>query len=114
MCELGLAKAGARSYHIDNLAIDLKNRVNVVKIAVAPTPEIEVVHARAGNQNLRLAGSDSLRTALDRFNYLSVSVGDRYLIVAVFRVRMFVLHLRFRSDVCAPAGDIKVARMNIH
>ena len=112
--ELSLAKTSTRSYHIDNPAIDLKNRVNIVKIAIAPAPEIEMVYSRARDQSLRFAGSDSLRTALDRLDCPSIRIGDRYLEVASFRVGALVLHLRFGSDRCAPAGDIKVACMNVH
>ena len=114
MRKFSLAKTGARSYHIDNSAIDLKNCVNVVEIAVAPAPEIEVVDPRAGDQSLRFAGSNSLRSAINRLDCLSVRIGDRYLEVAGFRVCMLVLHLRFRSDRCAPVGDVKVICMNVH
>src|SRR5947199_5124727 len=113
MSELSLAKTGARSYHIDSLAIDLKNCVDVVEIAVAPTPEIEVVHPGAGDQSLRFAGSDTVRSAIDRFDCPAVGIDNRYLIVAGFGPRMLVLHLRFRSNRCAPAGDVKVICMNV-
>ena len=114
MTELSLAKTGARSDDIDNLTIGLKNCVNVVKIAVTPAPEIEVVNSRAGEQSLRFARSNSLRSAIDRLDCPSVRIGDRYLEVAGLRRRMLVLHLRFRSDRCATAGDIKVACVNVH
>src|SRR5947209_18938018 len=100
MSELGLAKAGAGSYYIDSLAIDLKNCVNVIKIAITPTPEIELVHPRARNQSLRFAGNDSLRSAIDRFNRPSIRIGNRYLEVAGLSRRVLVLHLRFGGDRC--------------
>src|SRR5437016_4989009 len=114
MSELSLAKTSARSYHIDNLAIHFQNCVNVVKIAKAPAPETKVGNPRAGDQSLRFAGSDSLRFAIDRFDGPSVSIRDCYLIVADFGPRVLVFYLRFGSDRRAPAGDIKVACMNVH
>jgi hypothetical protein len=58
--KLRLAKSGASSDHVDGLTINLQNCVDVIKIAVTPTPEIELAQARVKTERRRRSGFDSL------------------------------------------------------